>query len=380
MLGHTEVGLGGVIDRGCEARSLDGDWGTSMTEPLSPTTPIPEPRRKRHIWRWVAAAVTVVLIIMVCAVVYAGHRIGDTRAANYAKAVEAWEAKDASIRSVAAKANEGLWNFKDTYDEYVVRELVVACENLEQLRNDIQAQAEVLPVTAGGLLTKLSSSYEMADKASAAREKAAKAYASSADEVLAQIHTDCVWNTRFTTADSGSEKFWNQADKLSQKPEPGYYCPTKEGCVPGTAANLDKFVELILKANKMDHETVMKSFAQGKCEATSLGKLCGPLKKNWVEFWRDEVNYAETARKGGDIESVISKNDKRVEDRTEAFRNALIKAHPELKKDKRLAKKFDGTSNYFDALTRAALVRLEKLSDAIPTGNSTDSEQRLALS
>lgn len=350
--------------------------GTFMTEPTTPTPSgsAPAPASGPLGRAWIALIIALVLVLGLGGAAYGVHHAGNSKADDYAKALSAWDGEKDKLVSAPTTATSGLWDFGKSSEDKSVAKQKVACARVDKLRKSVAKDANALPTTGGGLFKVLSSSYRKAAKNSAAREKAARAYAKAADSMLAQLHKDCLWNIRYNSSDSGSKKYWDQAEKLVLKnghSEGGITCSDKRDCVPATSANRVKYADLRLKANKIDETYYLKLVGDGACAATSYGKVCEAMKADWVTYYDNEAHYNTLVKHSNSSDPGIAKEITRLEKSnaaaTKKFKAALDSLHPEFKTDKRLSKSPFWTEAYFDASTKKAIVGLTKLSKAFST-------------
>lgn len=363
-----------------------------------PTLPVPEPEptpRRRKVGRkWIVAiAVVVVLALALGGAAYGVKAKGDAKAKDYAKALDAWNDQRNDLLGAAADANSGLWDFGDSTTKKSLAKQRVACKRVLTVRKSATKNAAAVPEAPDSFFKLLSSDERNAIKESVARKKSVQAYVKAADKVLVQMHRDCVWNIKVNaTKDdaSGAGKILDKAKGLLLKPGQtagNYYCPSssKGSCLPATVAERTRYVELILKALKVEKAYYTKRyFAAGSCARTSYDELCSTLKSNLASYYADIGDWGDVIKSVAPSTSKLRKEyDQMVEDNKKvdkSFKKTLLKARPSLKSDFRVSKYPFWQEAYFSAMTVESIAKLDKLRKAVLSGSrSTDSDSVEAL-
>jgi hypothetical protein len=365
-----------------------------MSDPTLPVPPLEPaaPRRRKFSRKWIVFIVVVVVLALgLGGAAYGVHAKGDAKAREYSKALDAWNDQKNDLLGAPAEANRGLWDFDDATTKKSLAKQKVDCERVLTLRKSAAKNAAAVPEAPDSFFKLLSSNERKAIKESVAREKAVKAYAKAADQVLVQLHRDCVWNIRLNSekkGDSGAEKIFDQAENLLLKPGQSagnYYCPSssKGSCLPASLADRTKFAELTLKALKVDKAYVMKKyFTAGSCDSTSYGDLCAAMKATLASY------YANLGDFGAIFKTIDPSNTKLKQEYEQmkkgnkaadkAFKKALFRAHPDFKSDFRVSKNPFWQEAYFDASSEKSIRDLDKLRKAVLLRSAnTDSMEAL---
>lgn len=359
-----------------------------MTDPATPATE-PEAKRRRLSKTWrIGIVAGVASLLVLGGAAYGVKAKGDSQADDYAKALDAWNDQRNDLLGAPSEANRVLWAIDE--DATTKKSLVTqreACDDVVTIQKSVAKNAAAVPKEPGSFFKLLSSDERKAIKDSAARVKAVKAYAKAADTVLEQLHKDCTWNIRANSADggeSGSKKVYDEAEKLLLKPghsSGSYYCPSSSdgSCLPGSRAEQTHYAELLLKAIKLDKEFFMKEyFTPGSCESTSYGALCKDLKANLASYYGTSEDYSAIIKTidptSSKVEDEFKKMEKLDKVSNKEFKAALLKAHPELKADSRVADNVFWREAFFNASAEAAIKKLDKLRQAVlDVANDSDS-------
>ena len=355
-----------------------------------PTLPVPEPepaapRRRRLSRGWIIAIVIVVVVALgLGGAAYGVKAKGDAKAEDYAKALDAWNDQKNDLVGAPAEANSGLWDFDDATTKKSLAKQKVACERVLTLRKSTVKNAAAVPTEPDNFFKLLSSDERDAIKDSVARKKAVKAYAKAADKVFVQLHRDCVWNIKVNATkdnQSGADKFLDKAEGLLLKPgrsSGNYYCPStsKASCLPASVQERTTYVELILKALKVEKDYLTKRYFGGaSCERTSYAELCSTLKANLASYYANIGDYGEVIKSIAPSNSKLRKEyDQMVKDNKavdKAFKKTLLKARPNLKSDFRVSKYPFWQEAYFDASAEQAIEDLDKLRRAVLDGSAS---------
>lgn len=353
-----------------------------------PILPAPEaeptaPRRRKIGKKWVISIVAVVVLALVLGGAAYGVRAkGDSKAKEYAKALDAWSAKRDDLLSATSKANTGLWDFGDATKKKSLANQKVACDAVLAARKSVAKDVAAVPAAPDSFFKLLSSDERQAIKDSKARNKAVKVYAEAADEELVQMHRDCVWNIRVNSVkdgDSGSKKIYAQAENLLLKPGAtagNYYCPSsaKASCLPASVAGRTQFASLILKAIKLDKSYVIKRFFnRGTCGRTSYGDLCTAMRKTVSSYYGNFGDYSAVLTSIAPSNAKLKAKFEALKDGNKAadkkFKKALFKAHPDFKSDYRMSKNAFWQEAFFAASANKAVDHLDKLSKPVLKGS-----------
>lgn len=352
-----------------------------------PTLPVPEleptPRRRKIGRKWIVAlAVVVVLALGLGGTAYWVHTEGDAKAAEYEKALDAWDDQRNDLLDAPTQANADLWDFEDPTTKKSLAKQKVSCDRVLTLRKSASKNAAAVPEAPDSFFKLLSSAERTAIKESVVRKKAVKAYAKAADKVLVQLHNDCAWNIKVNAtkdSDSGAEKIFDKAKGLLLKPghsSGSYYCPStsKVSCFPGSVQDRTKYVELVLKAVRVDKAYRTKRYFGGSsCDRTSYAELCSTLKANLASYYANIGDYGDVIKSVAPSDSKLRKEyDQMVKGNKavdKAFKKALLKAHPDLESDYRVTKYPFWQEAYFSASADRAIADLEKLKKAVLFGS-----------
>lgn len=364
-----------------------------MSDPTLPV-PAPEPTapRRKLSRKWIVSIVVVVVLALgLGGAAYGVHAEGDARAKEYAKALDAWNDQKNDLLGAPAEANSGLWDFEDATTKKSLAKQKVACDRVQVIRKSAAKNAAAVPEEPDNFFKLLSSDERDAIKASVARKKAVKAYAKAAEKALVQLRKDCVWNIKVNaTKDnaSGAQKILDKAEGLLLKPgrsAGNYYCPSssKGSCLPATVAERTRYVELILKALRVEKDYYTKRyFAAGSCDRTSYAELCSALKANLASYYANIGDYGAVVKSIAPSNSKLRKEyDKMVEDNKlvdKSFKKTLLKARPDFTSDFRVSKYPFWQEAYFDASAEKSIEKLDKLRKAV-LGGSADGDSLKAL-